>query len=81
MKQLDWISGDFWPNVLEDSIKEIEMEQQKQQQQQTDSSKSIDLLNNSGNPTDEESIGLLSLLIGNHIMQWILNNKNEFFEF
>jgi len=42
---------------LEESIKELEMEAQKQQQQQSDSSKSIDLLNNSGNPTDEESMG------------------------
>lgn len=32
------------------------MEQQKQQQQ-NDSSKSIEMLNNSGNPTDDESIG------------------------
>jgi hypothetical protein len=45
---------------LEESIKEIEMEQQKQQQQQSDSSKNIDLLNNSGNPTDEESMGKFS---------------------
>ncbi len=36
------------------------MEQQKQQQQQSDSSKNIDLLNNSGNPTDEESMGKFS---------------------
>lgn len=50
--------GDFWPNVLEDSIKEIEMEQQKQQQQ-SDSSKNIEVLNNNGNPTDEESMGKL----------------------
>jgi E1A/CREB-binding protein len=55
--ELPYFEGDFWPNVLEESIKEIEMEQQKQQQQQSDSSKNIDLLNNSGNPTDEESMG------------------------
>lgn len=47
--------GDFWPNVLEDSIKEIEMEQQKaMQQQMLDSSKSE--ANMSGN-LDEDSLG------------------------
>ncbi|OTF78373.1 hypothetical protein BLA29_000387 [Euroglyphus maynei] len=30
--ELPYFEGDFWPNVLEDSIKEIEMEHQKQQQ-------------------------------------------------
>jgi E1A/CREB-binding protein len=28
---LPYFEGDFWPNVIEESIKEIEMEQQKQQ--------------------------------------------------
>lgn len=47
--------GDFWPNVLEESIKEIDMEQQKQLQLM-DSSKSES--NSSDKCTEEESIGI-----------------------
>lgn len=48
--------GDFWPNVLEDSIKEIEMEHQKQQQLM-DTNKS----DPSGNDKtmDDDSIGIV----------------------
>jgi histone acetylation protein len=58
--ELPYFEGDFWPNVVEESIKEIEMEQQKLQQQQLNEiPSSSDPLNNSGNPTDEESMGKL----------------------
>ena len=53
-------TGDFWPNVLEDSIKEIEMEHQKQQQL-IDSNKS----DSSGNEKimDDDSIGLFNVTV------------------
>lgn len=59
--ELPYFEGDFWPNVIEDSIKEIEMEQQKiiQQEQQNaklnEANSSDGLLNNIN--TDEESMG------------------------
>lgn len=52
--ELPYFEGDFWPNVLEESIKEIENEHQKQQQLM-DISKSDS--NSSGKNADEDSIG------------------------
>ena len=57
-KDLPYFEGDFWPNVIEDSIKEIEMEQNKQKQE----SGSSDPSNCGNNPTDDESMGETSLL-------------------
>ena len=53
--ELPYFEGDFWPNVLEESIKEIEMEQQKQQQQ-LDTIKS-EPGTSSQNGEEESSIG------------------------
>lgn len=50
---LPYFEGDFWPNVIEESIKDIEMEQAKLQQAEA----STGDLNASGNPTDDESMG------------------------
>lgn len=57
--ELPYFEGDFWPNVIEESIKEIDMEQQKiiQQEQQNAKlnaeSNSADGLLNSTNIEEE----------------------------
>ena len=56
VSELPYFEGDFWPNVLEESIKEIDMEQQKQQLAIMDTSKSDS--NASGQNADEDSIGM-----------------------
>lgn len=57
--EMPYFEGDFWPNVIEDSIKEIEVEQQKiiqqEQQQQLSENNSDSGVCNPG--TDEESMG------------------------
>lgn len=53
---LPYFEGDFWPNVIEDAIKEIETEQAKQLS--TDNAAAADP--NSQNPTDDESMDTLS---------------------
>lgn len=60
--ELPYFEGDFWPNVLEESIKEIEMEHQKQRQLM-DTSKTDP--NTSGQSTgNEDSMGMfVGLLI------------------
>lgn len=52
---LPYFEGDFWPNVIEDSIKEIEMEQDKQQQQNQMNDSGNDMSGNNG--TDDDSLG------------------------
>ena len=37
--ELPYFEGDFWPNVIEESIKEIEMEQQKVIKQEQENAK------------------------------------------
>lgn len=60
--ELPYFEGDFWPNVIEDSIKEIEKEQNKILEQEKQNAKlstetnDVDGLLNSTN-TDEESTG------------------------
>ncbi|KAK4337365.1 hypothetical protein RND71_043322 [Anisodus tanguticus] len=58
--ELPYFEGDFWPNVIEETINEIESEQKKileeqQSQQLNDCSNSDSLLNSTN--TDEESMG------------------------
>jgi E1A/CREB-binding protein len=57
--EMPYFEGDFWPNVIEESIKEIEVEQQKiiqqEQQQQLTENNNDSGFGNTG--TDEESMG------------------------
>lgn len=60
--ELPYFEGDFWPNVIEESIKEIEIEQQKIKEEEQKNLKMIeastDGSSNHAN-TDEESTGNL----------------------
>lgn len=57
--EMPYFEGDFWPNVIEESIKEIEMEQQKiiKQEQENEKlnaeSNSADGLSNNSNIEEE----------------------------
>lgn len=65
--ELPYFEGDFWPNVIEESINEIDQEQKKilQQEQQNlrlSEQNSSDGLNNNVN-TDEELTGKQKIVI------------------
>lgn len=43
-KELPYFEGDFWPNVLEESIKELEQEEEERKREENNtSSESIDV--------------------------------------
>ena len=66
---LPYFEGDFWPNVIEDYIKEIEVERQQKQQAQQAQQQQLqaiaDVASNEANPatnaTDDDSMGKLKL--------------------
>lgn len=71
--ELPYFEGDFWPNVIEESIKEIDMEQQKiiQQEQQNaklnaESNSADGLLNNTN--IEEEFPGSIICSLVNYFL-------------
>lgn len=42
-KELPYFEGDFWPNVLEESIKELEQEEEERKREENTSSESTDV--------------------------------------
>ena len=53
--ELAYFDGDFWPNVLEESIKEIEQEQAKQQNEKSEANMMDDDSNDNFDPDDGEA--------------------------
>lgn len=48
-KELPYFEGDFWPNVLEESIKELEQEEEERKREENSTSnESTDVSNKSG---------------------------------
>nr|XP_048690961.1 histone acetyltransferase p300 isoform X8 [Caretta caretta] len=43
-KELPYFEGDFWPNVLEESIKELEQEEEERKREENTSNESTDIL-------------------------------------
>ena len=54
--ELPYFEGDFWPNVIEESIKEIEMEQQKVIKQEQETAKLNAELNNADGLSNNSNI-------------------------
>lgn len=42
-KELPYFEGDFWPNVLEESIKELEQEEEERKREENTSNESTDV--------------------------------------
>lgn len=58
-KELPYFEGDFWPNVLEESIKELEQEEEERKREE----------NTSNESTDVRVFSLCSVYLDNLIIQ------------
>lgn len=68
--QIPYFEGDFWPNVLEESIKELEQEEQdKRMREETEAATGLDL--EEQKPEGEEIILEVSYLCVFVTLEWV----------
>lgn len=61
-KELPYFEGDFWPNVLEESIKELEQEEEERKREE----------NSTSNESIDVRIFYLSIRQGWDYVEWVL---------